>query len=178
MTRAVQAGVRSIEHGNLIDEATVRLMKTHGTYLVPTLSTYAALGAEGARLGWSTAMLDKLRMVQERGIDAVRLAMSEGVPVAFGTDLLGHMHDQQSGEFALRAPAMTPLQVLQSATITAARLMRQESRIGQIVPGAYADLIIVEGDPTQGLDMLADPARGIALLMQGGRAITAGALST
>ena len=88
------------------------------------------------------------------------------------------MHDQQSGEFALRAPAMTPLQVLQSATITAARLMRQESRIGQIVPGAYADLLIVEGDPTQGLDMLAEPARGIALLMQGGRAITAGALST
>ena len=53
VTRAVQAGVRSIEHGNLIDEATARVMKTHGAYLVPTLSTYAALADEGARLGWS-----------------------------------------------------------------------------------------------------------------------------
>ena len=63
VTRAVQAGVRSIEHGNLIDEASARVMKTHGAYLVPTLSTYAALADEGARLGWSAEMLDKLDRV-------------------------------------------------------------------------------------------------------------------
>ena len=169
VTRAVMAGARSIEHGNLIDEATARVMKTHGTYLVPTLSTYAALADEGQRLGWSVEMLDKLAMVQARGIEAVQIARAEGVPVVFGTDLLGHMHDRQSGEFALRLPAMPAVEVLQSATITAARLMRQEAHIGQLVPGAFADLLIVDGDPTQDLAPLADPERGIRLLMKAGR---------
>ncbi|HLL18540.1 MAG TPA: amidohydrolase family protein [Rubrivivax sp.] len=171
VVRAVQAGVRSIEHGNLIDEATAREMRRHGAYLVPTLSTYAALSAEGERLGWGSAMLDKLAMVRSRGIEAVRLAQSEGVPVVFGTDLLGHMHDQQSGEFLLRLGAMSPVEVLQSATITAARLMRLEGQVGQLVPGAFADLLLVDGDPTHELGMLADPARGIRLLMKGGRTV-------
>ena len=171
VTRAVQAGVRSIEHGNLIDEATARVMKAHGAYLVPTLSTYAALAIEGVKLGWSAAMLTKLSSVREQGLNAVRLARAEGVPVVFGTDLLGHMHARQSGEFDLRLPAMSPVEVLQSATITAARLMRQEAHIGQLVPGAFADLLVVEGDPAQDLSMLAAPQQGIRLLMQAGRVV-------
>lgn len=171
VTRAVQAGVRSIEHGNLIDEATARVMKQHGAYLVPTLSTYAALADEGQRLGWSAAMMDKLASVRSRGIEAVRIARAEGVPVVFGTDLLGHMHARQSGEFALRTAAMPPVEALQSATITAARLMNQEAHIGQLVPGAWADLLVVDGDPTQSLEMLADPEQGIHVLMQAGRVV-------
>lgn len=171
VTRAVQAGVRSIEHGNLIDEATARVMKAHGAYLVPTLSTYSALAAEGLRLGWSAPMLDKLAMVKDRGLEAVNIARAEGVPVVFGTDLLGHMHEQQSGEFGLREQAMPPLEALQSATWTAARMMREEGRIGEIVPGAWADLLLVDGDPAQGLDMLAEPERGIRLLTQSGRIV-------
>ncbi len=171
VSRAVQAGVRSIEHGNLIDEATARLMKTHGTYFVPTLATYAALAEEGQQLGWSTEMLEKLQSVHDRGLQAVRIARAEGVPIVFGTDLLGRMHERQPSEFGLRAPAMPPVEVLQSATITAARLMRQEQRIGQIVPGAWADLLVVDGDPMESLQMLAEPETGIRLLMQGGRVI-------
>ncbi len=171
VTRAVQAGVRSIEHGNLIDEATARVMKRHGAYLVPTLSTYAALAEEGQGLGWSTAMLDKLQGVHDRGLHAVRLAHAEGVPVVFGTDLLGHMHNRQSGEFLLRSAALSAVEVLQSATITAARLMRQEAHIGQIVPGAFADLLVLDGEPTEDLSVLADPARSIRMLMQGGRTV-------
>ncbi len=172
VSRAVQAGVRSIEHGNLIDEATARLMKTHGTYFVPTLATYAALAGEGARLGWSPEMLEKLRQVQDRGIEAVRICQSEGVPVAFGTDLLGHMHGQQNQEFLLRSAAQSPLQVLQAATIVAARLMRQEAHIGQLVPGAYADLLVVEGDPTLDASVLSKPGENIRLLMQAGRIVS------
>ena len=171
VTRAVQAGVRSIEHGNLIDEATVREMKRHGAYLVPTLATYAALSDEGERLGWSADMLAKLRHVQASGANAVRLATAEGVPVVFGTDLLGHMHARQSTEWALRATAQTPVQVLQGATILAARLMKQEGQIGELVAGAWADLLIVEGDPTVDITLLGDPTRAIKLLMQGGRVI-------
>jgi imidazolonepropionase-like amidohydrolase len=169
VTRAVQAGVRSIEHGNLIDEASARLMKTHGAFLVPTLSTYAALADEGQRLGWSAAMLDKLDKVQAHGIQSLRIAKAEGVPIVFGTDLLGHMHHRQPGEFTIRLGAQTPVEILQGATIEAARLMRQEGQIGQIVPGAFADLLVVDGDPTRELSMLAEPQRGIRLILQGGR---------
>ena len=171
VTRAVQAGVRSIEHGNLIDEATAKVMKSHGAYLVPTLSTYAALADEGQRLGWSPSMLEKLEAVKARGTDAVRIARAEGVPVVFGTDLLGHMHERQSGEFDLRLAAMSPVEALQSATFVAAQLMRQEGQIGQLVPGAWADLLVVEGDPTQELSMLAEPAKGVLMIMKGGRTV-------
>jgi imidazolonepropionase-like amidohydrolase len=171
VTRAVMAGVRSIEHGNLIDAATARLMKAHGAFLVPTLSTYAALADEGKRLGWSTAMLDKLDKVHVRGIESLRIAKAEGVPIVFGTDLLGHMHARQSGEFTTRLGAQTPVEILQGATIEAARLMRQEGQLGQLVPGAFADLLIVDGDPTRELAMLAEPERGLRLLMQGGRIV-------
>jgi imidazolonepropionase-like amidohydrolase len=171
VTRAVLAGVRSIEHGNLLDEATARQMKTHGAFLVPTLSTYSALADEGTRLGWSASMLAKLQIVKDRGLDAVRLARAEGVPIAFGTDLLGHMHERQSGEFGLRTLVMPPLEALQSATFTAARLMRQEGNIGQLVAGAWADLLVVDGNPTHGLQMLATPETGIRLLMKAGRTL-------
>jgi imidazolonepropionase-like amidohydrolase len=170
VTRAVQAGVRSIEHGNLIDQATARLMKREGAYLVPTLSTYVALAEEGERLGWSAVMLEKLATVAERGIDAVRIALAEGVPVVFGTDLLGHMHDRQSGEFHLRTQAMTPVQALQSATLVAAQLMRQEGHLGELVEGAWADLLVVEGDPTRELSMLTRPA-GLRLILQAGAVV-------
>jgi imidazolonepropionase-like amidohydrolase len=178
VTRAVQAGVRSIEHGNLIDEATARVMKSHGAFLVPTLSTYAALADEGTRLGWSAAMLEKLERVKSRGIEAVRIARAEGVPVVFGTDLLGHMHARQNGEFELRLQAMGPVEALQSATVVAARLMRQEGLIGELVPGAWADLLIVDGDPTQDLSMLTQPDEGIRLVMQGGRVVRTSLLPT
>jgi len=93
------------------------------------------------------------------------------VPVVFSTDLLGHMHGRQSGEFTLRAAAVPPVELLQSATITAARLMRQEAHIGQLVPGAFADLLLVDGDPTQSLQMLAAPEQGLRLIVQGGRVV-------
>jgi imidazolonepropionase-like amidohydrolase len=172
VTRAVQAGVRSIEHGNLIDEATAREMKRCGAYFVPTLATYAALADEGGKLGWSAEMLAKLQRVQASGVNAIALALAEGVPVVFGSDLLGHMHGRQNSEFLLRSAVQTPVQVLQSATITAARLMRQEGQVGQIAPGAWADLLVVDGDPTLDITLLAEPARAIKLLMQGGRIIS------
>lgn len=171
VTRAVKAGVRSIEHGNLIDEDTVREMRRAGTYLVPTLATYAALAEEGKKLGWSSTMLDKLRVVQGQGLHAVSLAQAEGVPIVFGTDLLGHMHERQNTEFLLRAPVVSPLDLLRSATIVAARLLRRESEIGQLLPGAFADLLIVDGDPTTDVAVLANPAQSIRLLMQGGRIV-------
>ena len=92
-------------------------MKKHGASLVPTLATYAALADEGAAPGlagrrcWPSSSV-----CASAACEAIRIAQAEGVPIAFGTDLLGHMHARQSREFALRAPAMTPVEILQSAT--------------------------------------------------------------
>lgn len=169
--RAVRSGVRSIEHGNLLDEESAEAMKDEGAFLVPTLATYAALGDEGVRLGWSPSMLEKLERVRHRGVQAIARAKAEGVPVAFGTDLLGHMHARQMDEFALRLPVQTPAEILQSATHVAARLLRAEGHIGTLEAGALADLLIVEGDPTASIDMWRDPLHGIRLLMQGGRVV-------
>ncbi len=173
--RAVRSGVRSIEHGNLLDEESAEAMKDEGAFLVPTLATYAALGDEGLRLGWSPAMLEKLERVRHRGVQAIARAKAEGVPIAFGTDLLGHMHDRQMEEFALRLPVQTPAEILQSATHVAARLLRAEGQVGTLEAGALADLLIVEGDPTQSIDMWRDPLQGIRLVMQGGRVVRADA---
>jgi imidazolonepropionase-like amidohydrolase len=161
--------VRSIEHGNLLDERSARAMKKAGAYLVPTLATYAACSAEAPRLGFSAAMLEKLERVKDRGVAAIRLAKSEGIPIAFGTDLLGHMQALQSTEFGLRLPAMKPAEILQSATLVGAELIGQSGRLGVIASGASADLIVVAGDPTKDLSSLQKPEKGLLAVMKSGR---------
>jgi len=167
--RAVRAGVRSIEHGNLLDEKSARTMKECGAYLVPTLATYTALDEQAGTLKLPANQLEKLHRVRDRGIEAIRIAKAAGVPIAFGTDLLGSMQLRQSSEFALRLPAMTPVEILQSATSVAAELIGQSGKLGVIAPGASADLLVVEGDPTKDLAPLQAPERGLLAVMKAGR---------
>ncbi len=171
VTRAVQAGVRSIEHGNLIDEATAKVMKSHGAYLVPTLSTYDAFYATGRQPGWSDEMMAKLERVRVGGVDSLRMAKAAGVPIVYGTDLLGDMHDRQLGEFNLRAEVLTPIEQLQGATSIAARMMGQEAHIGSVQAGAFADLIVMDGDPTRDIALMASLPVHMRLLVQGGRIV-------
>jgi imidazolonepropionase-like amidohydrolase len=168
ITRAVQCGVRTIEHGNLLDEATAKVMREEGAYLVPTLATYFSLGDEGVRLGWSTEMLKKLDRVKDAGQRAIAIAKAHGIPIAFGSDLLGQMHPQQSNEWRLRATVQTPVEILQSATSVAAKVLNQEGTLGVIAAGAHADLVVVEGDPTKDITLLCDPARNLRGIMKAG----------
>jgi imidazolonepropionase-like amidohydrolase len=167
--RAVRAGVRSIEHGNLLDEKSAKAMKECGAYLVPTLATYAALGEESLKLHLPANAIHKLGKVRRQGVDAIRIAKAAGVPIAFGTDLLGDMHSRQSTEFALRLPAMTPAGILQSATSVAAELLGQAGTLGVIEAGAAADLLVAAGDPTRDLAPLRAPERGLLAVMKSGR---------
>ena len=168
ITRAVQCGVRSIEHGNLLDEPAAKVMKAHGAYLVPTLATYAMLAEEGKRLGWSDEMLGKLDRVKDAGTRAIAIAKAEGIPIAFGTDLLGAMHKQQSIEWRLRAGVQSAVEILQSATSVAAKLLNQEGKLGVIAPGAHADLVVVDGDPTADITLLCDPEKAIVGVIKAG----------
>jgi imidazolonepropionase-like amidohydrolase len=169
ITRAVQCGVRTIEHGNLLDEPTAKVMKQEGAYLVPTLATYFKLADEGVRLGWSAEMMKKLDRVKDAGQRAIAIAKAHGIPIAFGTDLLGAMQTHQAIEWRLRAPVQTPVEILQSATSVAAKVLNQEGTLGVIAPGAFADLLVVDGDPTTNIELLCNPEQTISGIMKAGQ---------
>ncbi len=167
--RAVECGVRSIEHGNLIDAPTAALMAERGAYAVPTLITYEALARDGARLGLGSESVAKIEQVRAAGLRSLEVFRAAGVKLALGSDLLGASHALQSEELLIRAQVQTPLEVLQSATLIGAELLGQSGQIGEIAPGARADLLLVDGNPLAVLACLAGQGERIALVMQGGQ---------
>ena len=169
IARAVRCGVRTIEHGNLIDAETAALVRKSNAYVVPTLVTYEALATEGAQLGLPPASVAKIEEVRKAGLHSLELLLSAGVPMGFGTDLLGPSHRHQSNEFLIRRQVLSAQQVLQSATTTAAEILRMEGRLGRIQPGAFADLLLVRGNPLENIDCLVGNGENIPLVMKDGR---------
>ncbi|WP_028007561.1 metal-dependent hydrolase family protein [Solimonas flava] len=166
--RAIELGVRSIEHATLIDADTAALAAAHGSYCVPTLAVSAALQAQGAALGLPSASLDKLARIAEHALTGLDHMQQAGVHIGFGTDLIGPLHRHTELEFQLRRQVQSPLNVLRSACSVNAALLQQPGRLGCIAPGAHADLLVVDGDP------LRDPAAlaaggALAMIMKAGR---------
>jgi imidazolonepropionase-like amidohydrolase len=170
--QAVRAGVRSIEHGNLLDAGSASVMAEHDCFLVPTLVTYDQIAEFGRRLGFPAVSLDKLDDVRSAGLTAIETAVAAGVRIGFGTDLLGETHDAQSKEFVLRAEAQSPLDVLRSATLVNAALLRMTGELGVVAPGAYADLVLVDGDPLADISLLTGQGEHLALVVRAGEVIT------
>jgi imidazolonepropionase-like amidohydrolase len=166
--RCVNAGVRSIEHGNLIDDASARLMAERGCYLVPTLVTYDQIAEFGKTLGFPEESFRKLQDVLHAGGTAIEIALRAGVKVGFGTDLLGETHSAQSKEFALRAQFQSNADVLRSATIVNADLLQRSGRLGVLKPGAFADLLVVNGNPLEDLGILSGQGERLDVIMRGG----------
>jgi imidazolonepropionase-like amidohydrolase len=169
ITRAAEAGVRTIEHGNLIDEAAAQLMARKGMLLVANLVTYYAMRERAAEFGMLPEMLAKNELVIEGGLRSLEICKRAGVPVAYGTDLLGPLQAEQSREFRLRREVLSPLEIIRSATLVGARVLRQEGKLGCLRPGAFADLLVVDGDPLQDLSLLEKPDRSLVAIMKGGR---------
>jgi imidazolonepropionase-like amidohydrolase len=163
--RALECGVRSIEHGNLIDDTTIDLMLEKEAFLVPTMSTHEVLQGEGAAGGLSKAMCDKVQDVVTAGYRTHAHAHKRGVKMAFGTDLLGQMHRHQLLEFSIRSEFQTPIELIRSATLTTAELFQMEGQIGELIPGAFADMIAIDGDPTRDVGLLQDPDKYLKLVM-------------
>lgn len=166
IARAVRCGVHSLEHCNLITEATAAEAAAAGCIAVPTLITYEALNDEAAALGMGPESVAKIDDVRLAGMESLERMHRAGLPMAFGTDLLAQMHRRQAEEFTIRGRVLPAIEVIRSATTVAARLLRQEGRIGCLAPGAWADLVVVDGDPLADLSLLARPLAGI---MQDGR---------
>jgi imidazolonepropionase-like amidohydrolase len=167
--RAVTAGIRSIEHGNFLDAETADLMARRGAYLVPTLVTYGASIRYGRDLGYPEASIEKAKQVFEVGSRSLEVARAAGVPMAFGTDLMGEQDMLQGDEFRIRGESLPAAEVIRSATTTAAALLRREGELGIVAPGAIADLIVLDGNPLEDLALLAGQGEAISAVMKDGR---------
>jgi len=169
VTRAVRAGVRSIEHGNMIDEATAQVMAEKKAFLVPTLVTYDTIERRASEIGLPPKSRQANVVVRKAGLRSLEIARRAGVEIGFGTDLLGQLQEEQSREFLIRREVERPIDILRSATLVNARILQRDGELGELVPGAMADLLIVDGDPLSDLSVLQDQGEHIAVIMMGGR---------
>jgi len=169
--RAVECGVRCVEHASLVDAEAARLIADRGAVTVPTLIIFEGLKSEGAELGLpasSVAKIDDVRLFGQRSLEILRNA---GVVMGYGTDLLGPLHRLQSEEFLLRGEVLPAHEVIRSATLDAARVLRMEGKVGCIIPGAFADLIAVKGNPLKDLSLLTKQGRHMPVIVKGGEVV-------
>lgn len=166
---AVENGVRTIEHGNLIDAEAAELMAARGVYMVPTLVCYEETAEHGDDFGLTPTIMEKLRLVNEGGIRMLELCRAAGVKMGYGTDLVGELHPAQSREFLIRAEVLPAAEVIASATSVNAEILRREGELGVIAPGALADLLVVDGDPLADLGLLQDQGAHLCVIMKDGQ---------
>ncbi|MFO1198403.1 MAG: amidohydrolase family protein [Burkholderiaceae bacterium] len=167
--RAVECGVRTIEHGNLVDAPAAQAMAERGAIAVPTLITYEALASEGAQLGLPAESVAKIETARRGGLNSLEVFRAAGVPMAFGTDLLGESHRLQSEEFRIRAEVLGAHETLRSATLVAAQVLRREGQLGVVAAGAVADLIVVDGDPLKDISRLLGQGDHLVAIVKDGQ---------
>jgi imidazolonepropionase-like amidohydrolase len=164
---SVENGIRSIEHGNLLNAETAQLMATHDAFLVPTLATYDAMRRRGEQLGLAPVSRAKNTEVLDAGQQAIELAGRAGVRIGFGTDLMGDLEDEQLLGLRLQAEVAGVLDTLRSATSVNAALIGRPD-LGRIGPGAVGDLVILGGNPFEQEPLIWEGARTV---IQAGRIV-------
>ncbi len=169
ISRAVQCGVRTIEHGNLVDEAAANVMREHNAFMVPTLITYEALANEGAALGLPAESVAKIEGVRGAGKKALEILAKAGVKMGVGSDLLGAMHRHESEELKLRADILGNGMVLQQATLIGAEIIGMTDQLGIIKAGAIADLLLVDGNPLTDISCLLGQGDQIRVIIKDGK---------
>ena len=168
ITRAANAGVRTIEHGNLIDDAAAKLMASKGMFLIANLVAYYAMRERAEEFGMTRDMLDKNDMVIDGALRSLEICKRAGVPVAYGSDLLGQLQVDQSREFLLRREVLEPIDIIRSATTVGAQVVRMEGKIGTLQEGAFADMLLINGNPLKDLGVLQNQGRDISMIMKAG----------
>ncbi|MER8549889.1 amidohydrolase family protein [Mesorhizobium sp. M1169] len=166
--RAIEAGVHSLEHCNLIRPDTAEYAVDQGCIAVPTLVAFEALASEGASVGFSPDSLAKVEVIRSAGMESLTIMRDAGLPMAYGSDLLGELQRHQSEEFVIRGSVLPPHEVIASATSVAAKLVRMEGKIGTVAPDAFADLIVIDGNPLDDLSLLTRQGQHMSLIMREG----------
>ncbi|MBI2512879.1 MAG: amidohydrolase family protein [Opitutae bacterium] len=152
---AIRAGVASVEHASFIDDEGIALAKEHGTYLVPDIYNDDYILAEYARLGYPEKIIEKERKVGRIQRENFAKAVKAGCKIAYGTDSGVYPHGWNGKQFAHMVKwGMTPMQAIQSATVTAADLLGWQTKVGELAPGFCADLVAVKGDPLADVGVL------------------------
>ncbi|HEY8353190.1 MAG TPA: amidohydrolase family protein [Sphingomonadales bacterium] len=169
MRRAVECGVRTIEHGNFVDMDTARFMAERGAYMVPTLICYRESADNADEYGLSDTVKQKLREVNRAGLQMLEVCRDAGLRMGFGTDLMGEMIVAQSKEFSLRAQVLPAMDIIRSATSMNAEILNQSGRLGCIAPGALADLLVVDGNPADDITLLEKPGSHFHAIMKDGK---------
>jgi imidazolonepropionase-like amidohydrolase len=164
---AVEAGVKSVEHGNFLDPPTAALMAEAGTYLVPTFVAYEKLHEEGREHGFAAGKLKKLDVVLGAGLDSLRHAVSAGVRIGSGSDLLGPLARHKTRELAIKAKVLGAHATLIATTRTNAELLGIADEVGTVEPGKAADLLVVDGDPLEDISVLQDIERMPVVMKNG-----------
>ncbi len=164
-----EAGVRTIEHGNLMTEVGAEAMRRAGAYLVPTLVTYEVMARDGEKYGLADFQRRKTAIALERGAEAVALAQRKGIPIGSGSDLLGPMQIHKGEQLALLARVLGPMGAIVATTRTNAEIIGQQDHLGTIAPGKLADLILVNRDPLADMTVFQNYRENITLIVQGGR---------
>lgn len=165
--RCAAKGVRSIEHGTLIDRDTADFLAQHGTFVVPTLAV--ADGILNGPVQLPPALLEKAKMVADKAAAAAMHCLEAGVKLGLGTDLFGALHGREMQELVIRAGVTGALNTLQSATAINAELIGMKDQLGVIRQGALADLLVVNGDPVRSIKLFLDPAGNVKVIMKNGR---------
>ena len=169
--RCTEYGVRSIEHGTLIDDETARFIAETGNYIVPTMAIIFGLMEKGPELGFPEASQRKVNVAYEKALSGMDSMRRAGVKIGFGTDLLGKLHVMQCREFTIRREVFSPIEVLRQATSISAEMMMMEGRLGCVAADAHADLIVVDGDPLADLGLLAADGKNLRLIMRAGELV-------
>jgi len=169
ITRAMNNGVRTIEHGNLIDDTSAALIKSKGGYMIANLVTYFSMKERAAQFGMTADMLAKNDIVLDGALRSLEICKRAGVKVGYGTDLLGALQVDQSLEFIHRAKVLSPLEIIRQATVVGAEIVQQEGKLGVIEPGAHADLIAIDGDPLKNLELFLGEGKHLPMIMKGGK---------
>ncbi len=167
IANCLDAGVRSIEHGNLLDEETAARMANERAFLVPTLITYEVLSQRGEELGMAKTSVEKIKYVAASGEESVRVAMAAGVRIGSGSDLLGKPMAQKAQELVLQARIMGAMGAIVAATKTNAELFGMADRIGTVEEGKEADLVVVDRDPIADIAVLAGASHIRLVLKEG-----------
>ncbi|KAL4871616.1 hypothetical protein BDV12DRAFT_25159 [Aspergillus spectabilis] len=166
---AIDNGVKGIEHGNFVTEEVAQIMASKGIYLTPTLVTYAEMNSERWRGYLPADGQVKNTEVLNAGLRGLKIAADAGVTICYGSDLLGPLGLAQTHEFALRSQVLSPLAILQSATINPAKMMGQQEFIGQIKEGFWADVLFLKKNPLVDVTIFDRPDECVLGVMKEGR---------
>jgi imidazolonepropionase-like amidohydrolase len=169
LRRAVELGVRHVEHGTFISDETASLARERDVAIVPTVAILKILTRLGKEQGYPAESLEKLAIAEPQALRALEVMQRAGLRTGFGTDLIGNLDKHQCAELVMRQEVLEPVEILRSATSVNAEIIGAGAKLGRVAPGFDADLIVVDGNPLTNLSLFNESGSNVSAVMKAGR---------